>query len=132
MNANLNSLESGTPDSSLADCREQLSLSDCLEPLSDCREQISLIDRQIALLLEKRLELAREIGRIKESVGIPIRDENRESEVIEIVAESLSQPELRAPVARIYRRIMRECRLLQSPEPDKAGPTAQTTYKVLK
>lgn len=116
MNANLNSLESGTDDS----------------PLADCREQISLIDMQIALLLEKRLELAREIGRIKESAGIPVRDENRESEVIEMVVESLSQPVLRAPVARIYRRIMRECRLLQSPEQDKSGQPAQTTYKVLK
>lgn len=50
--------------------------------LSDWRERIDGIDRQLIDLLNERMQCAHEIGRIKKAAGKPIRDPEREREVI--------------------------------------------------
>lgn len=50
--------------------------------LSDWRERIDGIDRQLIDLLNERMQCAHEIGRIKKAAGKPIRDPERERDVI--------------------------------------------------
>ena len=50
--------------------------------LSDWRERIDNIDRQLIDLLNERMQCAQEIGRIKKAAGKPIRDPERELDVI--------------------------------------------------
>jgi chorismate mutase-like protein len=50
--------------------------------LSDWRERIDSIDRQLIDLLNERMQCAQEIGRIKKAAGKPIRDPERELDVI--------------------------------------------------
>ena len=50
--------------------------------LSDWRERIDNIDHQLIDLLNKRMQCAQEVGRIKKAAGQPIRDPERELDVI--------------------------------------------------
>ena len=50
--------------------------------LSDWRERIDSIDRQLIDLLNERMQCAQEIGRIKKAAGRPIRDPERELDVL--------------------------------------------------
>ena len=50
--------------------------------LSDWRERIDGIDRQMIDLLNERMQCAHEIGRIKKAAGKPIRDSERERDVL--------------------------------------------------
>jgi len=50
--------------------------------LSDWRERIDSIDRQLINLLNERMQCAQAIGRIKKAAGKPIRDPERERDVI--------------------------------------------------
>ncbi len=50
--------------------------------LSDWRERIDSIDKQLIELLNERMQCAHEIGRIKKAAGRPIRDPERERDVI--------------------------------------------------
>ena len=50
--------------------------------LSDWRERIDSIDHQLIDLLNERMHCAQEIGRIKKAAGKPIRDPQRELDVL--------------------------------------------------
>ncbi len=50
--------------------------------LSDWRGRIDGIDRQMIDLLNERMQCAHEVGRIKKAAGKPIRDPERERDVI--------------------------------------------------
>jgi chorismate mutase/prephenate dehydrogenase len=50
--------------------------------LDALRGEVDLIDEELIELIIKRLELARELGRLKRSLGLPIVDKARESEVV--------------------------------------------------
>ena len=50
--------------------------------LSDWRERIDNIDHQLIDLLNERMQCAQAIGRIKKAAGQPIRDSERELDVI--------------------------------------------------
>ena len=50
--------------------------------LKDWRERIDGIDRQLIDLLNERMQCAQEVGRIKKAAGKPIRDRDRERDVL--------------------------------------------------
>jgi chorismate mutase len=50
--------------------------------LESCREQIAAIDRELIALLSKRIDIARETGKLKRAIGLPILDPRREAAVI--------------------------------------------------
>jgi chorismate mutase len=53
-----------------------------LERLYELRGRIDEIDKQIIELLEERIRVAKEIGKIKKELNLPIKDEEREREVL--------------------------------------------------
>src|SRR5690606_1022337 len=76
------------------------------ERLRQLRDEIAAVDDELVSLLARRLALAREIGEIKTSLGIPVLDPAREAEVVRRAAADARQhgvdPELvRAVLWRI-------------------------------
>ena len=57
------------------------------EPLADLRDRIIAVDDEIIKLIGERRDLVLEVGRIKESLGLPILDPAREAQVVRRVAE---------------------------------------------
>ncbi len=49
--------------------------------LKTLRDQIDAIDSELAVLLGKRIAIARQIARIKKRKNLPILDSNREDEI---------------------------------------------------
>jgi chorismate mutase len=54
-----------------------------MERLRDLRREIDEIDAELIRLLDRRVELARRIGRIKKEMGVEVHDHKREKEVLE-------------------------------------------------
>lgn len=57
------------------------------DPLEKLRERIISVDDEIIRLIGERRDLVLEVGRIKESLGLPIMDPAREARVVRRVAE---------------------------------------------
>jgi len=76
-----------------------------LERLAHLRKQIDRVDEQILTLLRERVSISEEIGKVKAENGLPIRDEQREREVLDRVA---SEAEVKGIDPEIARRIFRE------------------------
>jgi chorismate mutase/prephenate dehydrogenase len=55
--------------------------------LEELRDRIIAVDDEIIQLIGERRDLVLEIGRIKESLGLPILDPAREARVVRRVAE---------------------------------------------
>lgn len=82
--------------------------------LEDGRKIIDAIDTEILILLNRRANISRRIGRLKTQAGIPIVDRNREDTVIgRILRENQGEIADRALVG-IYREILRESRRIQT------------------
>ena len=55
--------------------------------LEELRSRIEVIDRQLVELIGKRRELALEIGRTKQTLGLPVLDPRQEAKVVRRAAE---------------------------------------------
>jgi chorismate mutase len=56
--------------------------------VKELRKQIDEIDREMVELLDKRVEIVKEIGRLKRSRGTEIFDPEREMKVLDNVSNS--------------------------------------------
>ena len=72
--------------------------------LNDLRSELDLVDIKITELLGKRLEIAAEIGKVKQEQGLPIYDAAREAEVLRSRGDWL--PEKREETERLFRLLM--------------------------
>jgi len=57
------------------------------ERLEELRERIIAVDDEIIRLIGERRELVLDVGRVKESLGLPVLDPAREARVVRRVAE---------------------------------------------
>jgi chorismate mutase/prephenate dehydratase len=83
-----------------------------LEPI---REKIDLLDRQLVSLINERLALAAEIGKIKRSQGGQIYVAEREDAVLRKVASQNEGPIKNEALQAIYREIMSAAIALEQP-----------------
>jgi chorismate mutase len=72
------------------------------------RETIDEIDREMVKLLEKRVGIAREIGRIKRATGDKIYDPDREREVLGNISSSTKLDD--KFVRGLFRSIIEYCK----------------------
>jgi len=75
--------------------------------IEELRDRIDAIDRKIVKLLEKRVGIARNIGKIKRGEGLKISDDKREKEVIENVSNSNLDKNF---VKKTFRLIIEYCK----------------------
>ena len=89
--------------------------------ISDWRKQIDAIDPQIVELLNQRATAAKEIGRIKRNLDMPIREHIREREVLRNISRSNRGPLADTDLHLIFERIIDEMRTIQRMRMQSAG-----------
>ncbi|MES1166525.1 MAG: chorismate mutase, partial [Pseudomonadota bacterium] len=97
--------------------------------LGPIREQIDGLDQQIVELLNRRLALAAEIGKLKRSAGGQIYVAEREDAVLRKVTELNQGPIKQEALHAIYREIMSAAIALEKPlSIAYLGPEASNTH----
>lgn len=86
-----------------------------MEPLQPIREKIDQLDHEIVGLLNRRLTLAAEIGRLKRAAGGEIYVPEREDAVLRKVAALNQGPLLPGALQAVYREIMSAAIALEKP-----------------
>ncbi len=83
------------------------------EPMDLWRARIDTIDQILVDLINRRLEFAIQIGRIKRDSGKQVRDVGRERELIERLQRHNNGPMSDAAIADLFTRIISEARILE-------------------
>ncbi len=79
------------------------------------RTQIDEVDRELLSLLNRRAQLAQEVGEVKKKEGSVAFRPEREAQVIDGLKTTNPGPLLGTSVAPIWREIMSACRALETP-----------------
>lgn len=96
-------------------CDDKTQLFANNDNLSDARCEIDLIDKSIAKLLDKRMDICKSIASIKKENAIKVLDINREKCVVDNVT-SCVKDEYIDSVKHVYECIMNESKALQEKE----------------
>ena len=83
------------------------------EPMDLWRARIATVDQILVDLINRRLEFAIQIGRIKRDSGKQVRDVGRERELIERLQRHNNGPMSDAAIADLFARIISEARILE-------------------
>ena len=78
------------------------------------RKEIDDIDAEILRLLNMRARLALKVGALKQAADLPCCDPERERSVLERLQELNPGPLDHRAVGKVFRRIIRESRRMQS------------------
>ena len=84
------------------------------QALADCRRKIDAIDLQLRDLLNSRAQLAEQIRRSKDVLGLAVHQPERESEILDKITAGNPGPLSREAVRAIFRSIMQEIRELEA------------------
>ena len=93
------------------------------------REEIDKVDRELLRLLNKRAQLAKEVGDVKKKEGLPFYVPGREAKILSRLEELNEGPLPPESIRAIFREIISACRALE--EPTKVaflGPKATFTH----
>jgi prephenate dehydrogenase/chorismate mutase len=82
--------------------------------IDQMRTAIDALDESIANLLQQRLKLACQIGQLKATSGLAVKDAARENLVLEKVASVADNCEIGNALANIYRSVISEACALQN------------------
>ncbi len=87
--------------------------SNLSQKLNKMRKKINLLDQKLLTLLNQRLRLALEIGKIKKEMGKKIYDPKREKEVLERLKRKNKGFLKEEDLKKIFKMIMKVCRKSQ-------------------
>ncbi len=88
--------------------------SQSLQALRERRKQIDLIDQKLLSLLNRRLSIALEIGKIKKKRREKIYNPKREDEILKRLNSKNRGPLKEEDLKKIFKKIMRVCRKSQT------------------
>lgn len=108
------------PDSALSDAAQQLDFptfrrlmdglgllpTESRETLEECRVAIDALDDQILDLLARRMEVARQVGRLKAENGMPVLQPERERVLLERLAARAGQGLSGAELQEVWQAIL--------------------------
>ncbi|MEM4990497.1 prephenate dehydratase [Collimonas sp. H4R21] len=83
------------------------------DKLLPLRQQIDAIDAEILALLNRRAQIAQEVGHVKAENNAPVFRPEREAQVLQKVAERNPGPLQGSDVQTIFREVMSACRALE-------------------
>ena len=84
--------------------------------LDSWRQEIDAIDTEILGLLQKRISIVREIGRVKARAGLPFIDEERERIIMNRVLGQREEPLSVEAVNCVFNCVIQESRRVQIEE----------------
>ena len=93
--------------------------------IEDWRGEIDKIDAELLRLLNARAEIAVRVGESKRVAGLSVLNRGREREVIDRARRNNRGPLDDEAVARLFRAVIRESRLLQTRAAHAAGEAAR-------
>ncbi len=79
----------------LSDWFEQPFYFSVMENLDNIRKQIQAVDKEMAALFERRMQLAKGVMEFKQASGLPIYDEEQEKKILAHSAEYVQDPSLK-------------------------------------
>ena len=97
----------------MASSKQKNSNQDSLKSIGELRESIDEIDEKILDLINRRLQVVMEIGKIKSQNGVPIIDNGRENLLIKRLLSLNSGPIDKEALRRIFNEIIGVCRDIQ-------------------
>jgi chorismate mutase/prephenate dehydratase len=83
--------------------------------LADLRVQIDAIDKELLALMNRRAQIAKQVGEVKKREGTPFFRPDRVAHVIEKKQQANAGPLKNEHVAAVWREIMSACLALESP-----------------
>lgn len=83
------------------------------EKIESLRQKIDALDGEILSLLNKRAEIALELGQVKSEQKYPLYEPRREEEVLQRLVLKNAGPFPREAVSSVFREIISACRSLQ-------------------
>lgn len=89
-------------------------VSQSIRALKERRKKIDLIDKKLLSLLNQRLSIALEIGRIKKERGEKIYNPRREAEILKRLCHLNRGPLKEEDLGKIFKKIMFVCRTSQT------------------
>lgn len=94
--------------------------------IEDWREEIDATDDELLRLLNRRAQLAIEVGALKRAAGLPLCDATRERAIVARLCCANAGPLNNKAVAELFRLIIRESRRVEAGifETDAAKSTA--------
>jgi chorismate mutase-like protein len=87
--------------------------SELSKKLDQKRKEVDLIDQKLLILLNQRLYIAPEIGKIKREMGKKIYDPKREKEVLKKLKSKNKGPLKEEDLKKVFTTIMKVCRKSQ-------------------
>lgn len=75
--------------------------------LESLRTELDAIDRELAVLFEKRMGVARRIADVKRREGLSVLDSSREEQVLSSRAALIGEEALREPARALWKELMR-------------------------
>lgn len=82
--------------------------------LEDWRNEIDRIDSDVLSLLQRRIEIVEEIGKVKAGAGLPLIDKEREKFIMKRVLDRRREPLSVEAVTCVFNCIIQESRRVQS------------------
>lgn len=83
-------------------------------PLEEQRKKIDQLDRELALLLEKRMDAVTEIAQIKKITEANVLDANREERVLDNVRQAVTKEEYQETIVETFKDVMKHSRNYQN------------------
>jgi len=77
------------------------------------RKELDLINQKLLILLNQRLRIALEIGKVKKEMGKKIHDAEREKEILDRLKRKNRGPLKEEDLRKIFTTIMKVCRQSQ-------------------
>ena len=99
-----------------------------MEKLNKARETINQVDKEIAVLFEKRMEAVREIAEYKKERGLPVFDSTREAEIIEKAKGHIKNEEISELYVSYVRDTMNISKVYQYRIMQGADVACDTSY----
>lgn len=97
--------------------------------LEDWRNEIDEIDGQIVRLINRRADIAKKIGVLKTTAGLPIVDGDREKAILRGVCGKNQGVLADESLIRIFRQIIRESRQIQTKRADQILESKTEIYR---
>lgn len=78
-----------------------------MKKLDSIRDEINIIDKEIANLFEKRLNLVVQVAKAKKEANLPIFHKSREEEVLNKIAKEIENDKFIEPAKKLFVEIMK-------------------------
>lgn len=82
--------------------------------IEDLRVEIDAIDDELLRLLNRRAQLAIEVGALKLAAGLPLYDPDREQRIVSRLCQTNTGPLDRRAITKLFQRIIQEARRVEA------------------